>query len=257
MPRRPNQTLDDLGLPLSLAPEQPKGDQLREILEALATRLGGGAALPSERAIAERYGVARMTVRSELRRLDADGVVAIRPGAGAFVCAQRRPPRAVGSSFSRDMRQRGLTPGAVVVEHNVLRVTPRLAESLEVEVGTRALRLVRIRTADGEPMGLERTTLSLERFPGLQEVDLEQHSLYDTLQERWSAEPRFVQATATAVLPTADEVELLGWSTAEPCLLVTSTQRDNRNTVIEVGRSIYRGDRYDVDLSYQVGTDNR
>lgn len=252
MARRPNQTLDDLGLPPRLSARQPKGDQLREILEALAIRLGGGVAFPSERAIADRYGVARMTVRGELRQLEADGILTIRPGAGAFVCAPRRPPRAVGRSFSRDMRQRGLTPGAVLVEHNVLRVTTRLAESLEVEVGTWALRVVRVRTADDEPMGLERTTLSLERFPGLDQVDLEEHSLYDTLRERWAAEPRFVNAAGSAVLPTAEEAELLGMTNPEPCLLVTSSQRDNRNDVIEFGRALYRGDRYDVDLSYQV-----
>src|SRR5690606_24511360 len=116
----------------------------------------------------------------------------------------------------------------------VLLVTTLLAASLEVDAGTRALRVVRVRTADGEPMGLERATLSLERFPGLEEVDLEHRSLYDTLRDRWGVEPRSVHAAATAALPTAEEAELLDVSTADPCLVVTSSQRDAWDAVIEV-----------------------
>jgi GntR family transcriptional regulator len=254
MPRQPNQSLAELGLPKELDGERSKGDQLREILESLAARLGGGASMPSERSLAERFGVARMTIRGEYRRMEADGIIVIRPGAGATVCEQRRPPRAIGASFSRDMRLRGLSPGAVLVEHNVLLVTSLLSEQLEVPTGTRALRVVRIRTADGEPMGLERTTLSLERFPGLEEVDLADASLYDVLRDRWGAEPRSVHATATAVLPTAEEAELLEIGLADPCMAISSMQRDARDRVIEVGRSVYRGDRYDADISYQVST---
>src|SRR3954467_13810742 len=60
-------------LPRHLAGSQPKGEQLRRLLETLVAELGPGALLPSERMLAERYGVARMTVRKELDRLVAAG----------------------------------------------------------------------------------------------------------------------------------------------------------------------------------------
>ena len=54
---------------------RPKGEQLRQALEQLITELGAGALLPSERILAERYGVARMTVREVLDRLAADALL--------------------------------------------------------------------------------------------------------------------------------------------------------------------------------------
>lgn len=50
-----------------------------------AGRLGPGDRLPSERALAERFGVSRPTVREALRALSVLGVIDIRHGGGAFV----------------------------------------------------------------------------------------------------------------------------------------------------------------------------
>ncbi|WP_020575099.1 GntR family transcriptional regulator [Actinopolymorpha alba] len=242
------------GLPAQLDEDQPKGDQLREALESLAAHLGPGAPLPSERQLADAFGVARMTVRGEVRRLAADGVIRLRARAAAIVADPAAPRYTVGYSFAHELARRGKQAGSIVQEHNILRVTPRLAELLEVPAGTRALRLVRVRTADGQPTGVERPTLSLERFPGLEDVDFEHASLYETIRDRWGAEPSSVQAHVTAVHPSADDAELLGIDDAVPCLLVTLVQRDTSGQVIEAGRSIYRGDRYDLDISRRATT---
>ncbi|MDQ2738779.1 MAG: GntR family transcriptional regulator [Actinomycetota bacterium] len=224
------------------------------MLESLAARLDSGAALPSERQLADSFGVARMTVRNEIKRLAADGVLVIRRGSGAYVPQTPPPPLAVGYSFSREMRRRGLDPGSIVLEHNVLLVTSRLAKLLEAPVDSDALRIVRIRTADESAMSIERTTVSLERFPGLQEVDFSQASLYDTLRDNYGIEPGSVTARATAVNPTEEESELLGIGSSDPCLVLNTLQRDRDGLVIEAGRSIYRGDKYDIDISYRVAT---
>jgi GntR family transcriptional repressor for pyruvate dehydrogenase complex len=44
-----------------------------------------GEKLPSERSLAEQFGVSRAVVREALRALDATGLVEVRSGAGAFV----------------------------------------------------------------------------------------------------------------------------------------------------------------------------
>ena len=48
------------------------------------------ARMPAERALAERFGVSRNTVREALQRLAARGLLRIRPGAGVFVTDQLR-----------------------------------------------------------------------------------------------------------------------------------------------------------------------
>ena len=71
-----------------------------------------GSALPSERELAERYGVARMTVRGELDRLTADGLTYRIQGRGTFVSEPRVSQAMALTSFTEDMRARGLEPSS-------------------------------------------------------------------------------------------------------------------------------------------------
>ena len=59
--------------------------QIRELIESLA--LKHGDRLPSERQLAERFGLSRGTVREALQFLAALNLVEIRHGGGCFVCA--------------------------------------------------------------------------------------------------------------------------------------------------------------------------
>src|SRR3954471_16166581 len=54
--------------------------------------LGGGFRLPSERELTERLGISRMTLRQALDRLEREGLLIKRRGAGTFVAS----PRLVG-----------------------------------------------------------------------------------------------------------------------------------------------------------------
>lgn len=249
---RPRNNPGDLAdLPTELRTDRPKGDQIREILKTLTRSLSAGTVLPSERVLAERFGVARMTVRQEVDRVVAEGLAARRPGGGTFV-TEPRPARMLASSFSQDMRARGITPGAKVLEHRVGTADEALAGELEESVGAPVLYLTRLRTADGEPMAVERTALSLRRYPDLDEVDLETSSLYDELSSRWGVTLGIVSASIVAAPPEESDAELLGIDSSTPCLIITSAPRTASGEVIEFGRSIYRSDRYDITVAYRA-----
>src|SRR5262249_52112913 len=78
---------------LSLTPKRKErlGDQLYgQILEQIVSgRINEGARLPSENEISSAFRASRPVVREALRRLQADGLVQARQGAGTFVI--RRP----------------------------------------------------------------------------------------------------------------------------------------------------------------------
>lgn len=64
---------------------------MRELEMALLDgTYAANARMPAERALAERFGVSRNTIREALQRMAARGLLRIRPGAGVFVTDQLR-----------------------------------------------------------------------------------------------------------------------------------------------------------------------
>lgn len=89
------------GLPARLPAGQPKGQAVREIIEALVASLGPGAPLPSERRLADHYGLAPMTVRTEVDRLVAEASRTECTGAAASWPSRAWPRRACSARSAR------------------------------------------------------------------------------------------------------------------------------------------------------------
>jgi GntR family transcriptional regulator len=210
--------------------------------------IGPGGLLPSERTLALRCGVARMTVRQELDRLVRRGLVVRVQGKGTFVAAGTLAKTDRLTSFSEDMRERGLVPGARVLSITSEPAAVRLAERLEVPVGSPAVMIERVRYADGVLMAHERAYLPAHRFPGLDQTDLEDRSLYDTLRVGWGVTPTTADQRLSAVAADPHEANLLGITPGDPVLLFRRVTRDAAGEVIEFTRSMYRADRYEVVL---------
>jgi GntR family transcriptional regulator len=233
-------------LPPSLSERRAKGEQLQEILEGFIEALEPGTRLPSERLLAKRYGVARATVTQAVDELTGNGLVYRVHGSGTFVAEPKfRQPQTL-TSFTEDMRARGMTPGSIVLTREAIGASAVIARHLQVPEGTPVVHVERVRTANGEPMALERTYLPAGRFPGLEAVDLTDVSLYLLLGERWGAWVRSADQWASAVRLTEEEAEVLGVDCGQPALLFQRVTCDQGGNLIEYVRSVYRGDRYEV-----------
>jgi GntR family transcriptional regulator len=235
-------------LPRRLSTRSPKGEQLRGILEELIESLAPGAALPSERALAERYGVARMTVRGELDRLTTEGLTYRVHGSGTFVASPKVAQATALSSFTEDMRERGLTPGSVVLRQDVAPAGEGVAARLRVKPDAPVVCIERVRTADGEPMALERAHLPAARFAALRDADLESGSLFGALEDGLGVRLAAAEQRVTAVAIGAEEAALLGVPEHAPGFLFSSVGEDERGDVIYCATSLFRGDRYEIRL---------
>src|SRR5688500_4945221 len=153
--------------------------RLVELLE----RLGEGAALPPERTLAKEFGVSRWTMRQAIRELVADGRLRARQGQGTFVATPKLIQPLALVSYTEALRAQGLQPGREVVVFEEIAADEVLARQLEVAVGDPAHRLERVLLADGQPIGLETTYLSVARFPTLREVLEPEGSLYRCLTD--------------------------------------------------------------------------
>ncbi len=193
----PRNSADEL-LPSRLG-AGPKGRRLREILEGLVASLAPGSALPSERLLADRYGIARMTVRGEIDRLTAEGLTYRIQGRGTFVAEPRVAQRGTLSSFSEDMRARGLEPGSRVLARELVPASAALALRLELAPSARVLRVDRVRTADGSPLAVEEAYVPASRYPGIEDADFSDASLFALLARDWDVQLRDADQRVVAV----------------------------------------------------------
>lgn len=179
-----------------------------------------GDLLPPERALAERLGVARMTVRTAIDALAREGLVRTRPGVGT----ERLPPSvglSVGlRSFAQTVREHGMTPTSRLLHLAVdAERPPEAGAHLGVADGTPVVHLRRVRLGDGRPLALEETWLSPALIPTLDEATAS-GSLYDLFAGLDLAPSDGVELV-TASLPNDEEVDALGVSPALPVLRLT------------------------------------
>ncbi|QFY13079.1 UTRA domain-containing protein [Nonomuraea phyllanthi] len=226
----------------------PKGKHIKDVLTALVLDMRDGALLPSERVLAERFGVARMTARGAIDDLEARGLVRRVAGRGTFV----QHPTLVHSdtfrSFSEDMRARGMVPGARSYRGRT-RPAPRdVAARLGLAAGDPVHSIERVRTADGVPMALERTNLSAERFPGLLAEMGRDDSLFEILARVFGVRLESAEQTVSISRLSRVEARRLEVPDYEPAFLVERVAVDTMGNAVEFGRSLYRGDRYVIQM---------
>ncbi|MEO1089541.1 MAG: GntR family transcriptional regulator [Pseudomonadota bacterium] len=200
-----------------------------------------GEALPPERRIGSDYNVSRVTVRRALEQLTADGLIEARQGAGTFVTERVRQPLSVLTSFSEDVRARGMAPTSEWLDRGTGIASPEEAIGLGLKPGQGVTRLARLRRADGTPLAIERAALVPDVLPDPLVVD---ESLYAALDRRQARPVRAVQRLAAIGL-LGRAAEWLEVAPGSPGLLIIRVGYHADGRPIEYTRSEYRGDRWD------------
>ncbi|HLS13403.1 MAG TPA: GntR family transcriptional regulator [Beutenbergiaceae bacterium] len=230
-----------------------KSVRVRRALTALIEELPPGHPLPAERQLAEQYQVARMTLRGVIEELIAEGRVVRQPGRGAFVAANKLSYPADLASFSDYIRSRGMRASSRTVEFSTVPAGPQIARRLEISPQEPVVQAVRLRFADDEPMAIERLHVAQRRVPDLSAEDLEKHSFYALLADRWGIEVASGTRVTEATCTDRHESELLGVPPYSPAFLFERTTQDLNRTPIEFVSSVYRGDRYRFTTRFSSG----
>lgn len=226
------------------AQREPKYWGLKQHLLDMLRSLPPGSPIPTERALAAEFDVSRTTVRQALAELTVEGRLIRVQGKGTFVAKPKVAQRLQLSSYTEDMRAQGRQPTSRLLEVVEEPAGHELAALLGARPGATALRLRRLRMADGEPMAIETTHLSLSRFRGLTARLESGGSLYQVLRERFGVELGHAEETIETALASPEEAELLGADVGLPMLLLSRHSFDTEGHPVEWVRSIYRGDRY-------------
>lgn len=219
------------------------------VLKGLSQTISGmqpGDRLPSEQQLAVQYGVSSMTVRRALEALgNAKRIIGIR-GKGTFVAQPSLTKQMTLTSFTDSMRAAGMTARAKVLSVSLNAPSEAVRERLGLGAGTQVFQIDRLRLGDDTPLSIDRTALPADRFPGLLGQDLG-GSLYDVLRRKYGVELSRADSRIAAVRPDAEEAALLTISRSVPCLRVTARGLDGA-AVVETTTSLYRGDRYELNV---------
>lgn len=224
-----------------MTPPVPKPYMVRTGLDDILGALQEGDAVPPERELAVRFGVARETVRQAMHELLVEGRIE-RRGRGTVVAAPKLVQPLSLRSYTEGAAERGRVPGRLLVSWEDIKAGPELAAALAIAPGSTVMQLERVLLADGRRIGLESTFLATKRFKSLRKTFDPTTSLYAAIRATGVVFGSATERIETA-LASPREAELLDTTTAMPVLLLNRRSVDTEDRPIEVVRALYRGDR--------------
>lgn len=220
--------------------------RVRDELAARLDTMPAGQPLPAERELAREFGVARMTLRKAIDELVAEARLLRRRGSGTFVAPAKVAQRLSASSFSADMRARGLRPGARTVASRVSPAGMLVASCLDIPPSALALHVTRLRLADDIPMAIEDLHVPCDLVPGLDGADLADRSFYELLAKRYNLVMSGGIQTIEPTNTSRVEAEALEVAEGSAAFLFERRSWVPGGRIVEFVRSVYRGDRYRI-----------
>jgi DNA-binding GntR family transcriptional regulator len=217
-------------------------ERLLDLIES--GRLAIGDRLPSERQLAGRIGVNRLTARAALSSLTRRGLLERGVGRQGTVVARAKLVHDLSSfaGFTEMMHRQGRSATARILAINQLRAPSSVAAPLAIAAGDRVYRLQRVRFADSEPLTLEDSWVPAERFPGLLDHDL-RGSLYRLMMDVYGRPPvRAIERLEPAIAGSHDG-EALGVEVGAPLMLVERVAYCAEGRPVEFAHDRHRGDR--------------
>ena len=159
----------------------------------IKNNIGEGEKLPSEREVAEKYGVQRATVRSAYKILEEEGIVEIRERSGRYM----GHPRIVTNlneikSFREKVSDIGSKVENQLLSFELIEIDKDLYKKIKLPIGTEVYKITRVRKVENEkgiiPIAIEYAYVPENIAPKLIRQNLED-SLFQILREIYGIVP--------------------------------------------------------------------
>lgn len=232
----------------------PLYEQIRQLIVAAlaAGEWRPGDALPSEAALAARFGASPGTVRRALDELAAEHLVDRRQGSGTFVsthAAPREPFRFLRLVADDDAR--GFSRELLGCRR--VRATAEVARALALRTAEPVIEVRRLLHRRDRPVVLDELWLPERQFEGLTTEVLEAHpgALYALFEARFGVHMVRAEEKLRAVAATPEAAQLLGVAEGEPLLSVERLAFTYGDRPVELRRGLYHtaSDHYRNDLN--------
>jgi GntR family transcriptional regulator len=208
-----------------------------------------GDLLPSENDLLSEYSVSRNTVQRAIEDLVRDGIAIRIQGKGTFVT---KSIVEFGlhrlTSFSEEMRYKGLTPSSKVLFFNTIPADDYLAHQLAIDSGDLVYQLGRVRYGDDHPMAFQRSYLPVRLCENLDHFDFSQESLFDILEKDYHLKITWQNQYLKPCIARQSEAEPLEIDMGTPLLFLEGVAYLERDIPIEYKKIYYRSDLYEFSM---------
>jgi GntR family transcriptional regulator len=150
-----------------------------------------GEMIPSERVLAEMYGVSRQVIRSAIDELVNSHYLIRMHGKGTFVKKPDYNKVAFGvlnesenASFTSLVRNFGIEISNKLLGTGIIHGYSYFADKLKLSLEDQIYGIHRIRQGNKEPLAIEYTYIPFDLFPDVDEYNFERISLYDYMASK-------------------------------------------------------------------------
>lgn len=209
-----------------------------------------GDPVPSESALSQKFGVARMTANRALRELMAEGLVTRVRGSGTRVAELHRiSSRLTIRDIHEEMAERGHLHSTRVLLVAQERASAGVARSLGLNTGAKVFHTVLTHLENGVPLQYEDRYVNPAAAPDYLAVDFTQTSpTHHLLAHAPLTEASY---NIEACLPSVEEAKALGVKRSSPCLAMTRRTVSGTN-VASLARLVYPAGLYSFAGQFQA-----
>lgn len=213
--------------------------------------------LPTEKELAQQFGMSRHTVREAVRRLQDLGLISRQSGVGTRVKAKTAASRYVQSSASiSDLLQYAKEVRLHVGAAKEVTADEKLAALLQCKTGQKWLKYVGLRHAGGDaaPICYTEVYVSYE-FASIKDFISRSHTaVYALIEKHFDVQFREVRQLIAAVGIPAKATGPLGVKRGSPGLAITRHYVSSDDRVLEVAFSIYPAERFSYAMRLRLDT---
>jgi GntR family phosphonate transport system transcriptional regulator len=206
-----------------------------------------GEKLPTEQALAVRFGVNRHTIRQAIGAMVQRGLLRVEQGRGTFV-QEGVIDYVIGrrTRFTENILRNRRYPSYEILRSGEMPPPPAIARRLKLDPKMPVVMLERLSSAGGLPVSLSTMYFPVDRFPDFAKVHAETHSVTEALRRFGVADYTRATTRLTARLPTHDEARHLKQPVTRPILLSEAVDVDVDGRPIAVNITRFASDRVQI-----------
>jgi GntR family transcriptional regulator len=198
--------------------------------------------IPPEQTLCEIFEASKPVIRAAFGALATEGHIIKMPRKGMFVAGSNsRETDFITSNLGvfGDLTTKGHI--VTVKTFEFIRAAPNEAEQrvFGVPANGSVIRIGRVYFSDGQPLTLTHISLPGHKVPGMEKLDIENRSVFETIKEHYGLTVKNAQRWFTAELPPEDVVARMGIGPNHPLIAIESIAYDHDGMALEYYQGYY------------------